>query len=197
MTETGAAYSVIEPTRQAFLRDLKSGAYLPGERLPGERELARRYGIGRSSMVKVLHRLEKDIPVRRGAKYDFSVFMRYLGTEGKHYVHVQLNDPDGNCLGEANFYREKTSTWEKVEAVLTANADCDNATLTVIPQSKGDYHFDMISFSLRTPFTDVKTDSAKTSRRRSKDFTRPSSGFPADASSTATASPTPTAGRNP
>ena len=65
MTETGAAYSVIEPTRQAFLRDLKSGAYLPGERLPGERELARRYGIGRSSMVKVLHRLEKERYVER------------------------------------------------------------------------------------------------------------------------------------
>jgi len=65
MTETGAAYSVIEPTRQAFLRDLKSGAYLPGERLPGERELARRYGIGRSSMVKVLHQLEKERYVER------------------------------------------------------------------------------------------------------------------------------------
>ena len=88
---------------------------------------------------------EGGIPVRRGAKYDFSVFMRYLGTEGKHYVHVQLTDPNGNCLGQANFYREKTSTWEKVEAVLTADADCDNATLTVVPQSKGDYHFDMIS----------------------------------------------------
>ena len=88
---------------------------------------------------------EGGIPVKRGAKYDFSVFMRYVGTEGKHYVHVQLTDPDGNCLGQANFYREKTSTWEKVEAVLTSNADCDNATLTVIPQSEGDYHFDMIS----------------------------------------------------
>ncbi len=88
---------------------------------------------------------EGGIPVKRGAKYDFSVFMRYLGTAGKHYVHVQLTDPDGNCLGQANFYREKTSTWEKVEAVLTSNADCDNATLTVIPQSAGDYHFDMVS----------------------------------------------------
>ena len=95
---------------------------------------------------------EGGIPVKRGAKYDFSIFMRYLGTEGKHYVHVQLTDPDGNCLGQANFYREKTSTWEKVEAVLTADADCDNATLTVIPQSKGDYHFDMISLFPRDTF---------------------------------------------
>jgi len=95
---------------------------------------------------------EGGIPVKRGAKYDFSIFMRYIGAESKHYVHVQLTDPDGNCLGQANFYREKTSAWEKVEAVLTANADCDNATLTVIPQSKGDYHFDMISLFPRDTF---------------------------------------------
>ena len=65
MTETASAYSVIEPTRKAFLRDLSSGRYHPGERLPGERELARHYGIGRSSMVKVLHRLEKERYVER------------------------------------------------------------------------------------------------------------------------------------
>ncbi len=92
------------------------------------------------------------IPVKRGAAYRFSTFMRYVGTGNKHYVHIALTDQDGNTLAEGNFYREKTNTWEKITVELVSNADCDNATLSVIPQTKGDYHFDMISLFPKDTF---------------------------------------------
>ena len=94
MIETESTYSVIEPTRQAFLRELESGVWHPGERLPGERELARRYGIGRSSMVKVLHRLEKEHYVERIPVY--GTFIRQdvsSRVEPVHLVVVSSNRP--------------------------------------------------------------------------------------------------------
>ena len=69
MTDTISAYSVTDPTYKAFLRDIDAGRYRPGERIPGERELARHYGIGRSSMAKVLHQLEKERYVERIPAY--------------------------------------------------------------------------------------------------------------------------------
>ena len=62
---TNNSCSVIPSTYQAFLKDLKSGRFQPGELLPGERELAKLYGIGRSSMVKVLKQLTSDRYIER------------------------------------------------------------------------------------------------------------------------------------
>jgi len=62
-------HSVLQPTHQAICADLLTGRFKPGERLPGERELARLYGIGRSSMVKVLKQLELERYVERVPVY--------------------------------------------------------------------------------------------------------------------------------
>jgi len=61
--------SVIDSTFQRLLGDILNERFKPGERLPGDRELAREYGIGRSSMIRVLARLQEEryverIPVR-------------------------------------------------------------------------------------------------------------------------------------
>ena len=99
MTETISAYSVIEPTRKAFLRDLSSGRYQPGERLPGERELAKHYGIGRSSMVKVLHRLEKERYVERIPVY--GTFIRQDVSSRVEPVHLVVVSSDRPLAGAA------------------------------------------------------------------------------------------------
>lgn len=61
--------SVQEKTKEHFLHDLGKGVYQPGQKIPGDRDLARLYGIGRSSMAAVLKELQKDryierIPIR-------------------------------------------------------------------------------------------------------------------------------------
>lgn len=112
MTGTGSAYSVLEPTRQAFLRDLESGAYRPGERLPGERELARRYGVGRSSMVKVLHRLEKERYVERVPVY--GTFIRQDLSSRVEPVHLVVVSGDRLLAGAAT----TPFSWESSSEIL-------------------------------------------------------------------------------
>lgn len=57
--------SIIELTYQRVVDDITAGKYKPGERMPGDRELAKAYGIGRSSMIRVLEKLQKDRYVER------------------------------------------------------------------------------------------------------------------------------------
>lgn len=95
---------------------------------------------------------EGGIPVKRGAKYIFSTFMKYNGAASKHYLHVMLISPEGNTLAESNIYREKTDTWEQIELELVSNGDCDNSTLVLVPQTSGDFSFDMVSLFPRDTF---------------------------------------------
>ena len=60
-----APRSVIDRTFQRVLADILSERFKPGERLPGDRELAREYGIGRSSMIRVLAKLQEERYVER------------------------------------------------------------------------------------------------------------------------------------
>ncbi|MEP6952681.1 MAG: FadR/GntR family transcriptional regulator [Solirubrobacteraceae bacterium] len=62
-----SAYQTSFPTPQLYERiasrlvaEIRSGALAPGERLPGERELARRLGVGRSSVREAIASLQVD-----------------------------------------------------------------------------------------------------------------------------------------
>ena len=57
--------SVIEQTYRRMVEDISAGKFEPGERMPGDRELAKEYGIGRSSMIRVLARLQEERYVER------------------------------------------------------------------------------------------------------------------------------------
>lgn len=61
--------SVIDKAFNNVLNDILQQKFKPGERLPSERELAGIYGIGRSSMVKVLSRLQEERYIERVPVY--------------------------------------------------------------------------------------------------------------------------------
>ena len=128
MTEAGSVYSVIEPARQAFLRDLESGAYQPGERLPGERELARRYGIGRSSMVKVLHRLEKERYVERIPVY--GTFIRQDVSTRVEPVQLVVVSSDRPLAGAATTPFAWEASSELLRGMISESSRHDGLSLS-------------------------------------------------------------------
>ncbi len=60
-----AGRSVIDRTYRRMIEDISSAKFKPGERMPGDRELAKEYGIGRSSMIRVLAKLQEERYVER------------------------------------------------------------------------------------------------------------------------------------
>jgi alpha-L-arabinofuranosidase len=94
------------------------------------------------------------IPLKAGAKYDFSVFARTLeGAKGK--LEVRLVDEDGNVYAEGQSEAVK-SDWTKLTLTLTANETIDKAILALTPQFKGKIALDMISLFPRKTFKERK-----------------------------------------
>lgn len=83
-----------------------------------------------------------DIVVRKGEKYDFSVFARTPGKSGK--IRVSLQDGKGNELA-SEVVTVASRNWKKQTAVLIPQADADDAVLVLSPQKQGKYVLDMIS----------------------------------------------------
>ena len=84
------------------------------------------------------------IAVKKGEKYDFSVFSKVLdGTKGGKVV-IGLTTKDGKEIARTTI-RVSSGEWKKQKAVLTATADVADAVLTVSPQSAGKYALDMVS----------------------------------------------------
>ena len=82
------------------------------------------------------------IVVRKGEKYDFSVFVRTPGKSGK--IRVSLQDGKGNELA-SEVVTVASRNWKKQTAVLIPQADADDAVLVLSPQKQGKYVLDMIS----------------------------------------------------
>lgn len=82
------------------------------------------------------------IVVRKGEKYDFSVFARTPGKSGK--IRVSLQDGKGNELA-SEVVTVASRNWKKQTAVLIPQADADDAVLVLSPQKQGKYVLDMIS----------------------------------------------------
>ena len=87
--------------------------------------------------------------VKAGQKYDFSVFLRNIGSAKQ--VRVALVEPvlgwppkDPKLLAEATITISDKS-WKKYEAVFTPSEDCENAALQILMLTDGDMDIDMVS----------------------------------------------------
>ncbi|MBE6287066.1 MAG: alpha-L-arabinofuranosidase [Mediterranea massiliensis] len=91
------------------------------------------------------------ITLKKGEKYDFSLFARKAtgGKGGK--VLVRLLDEAGKSVGEATV-SVTSQDWKQRKTVLTALADVKAASLQLIPQTVGTYHFDMVSLFPQNTF---------------------------------------------
>ena len=91
------------------------------------------------------------IVVRKGEKYDLTIFLKKLNGAGK----VKVSIVDGN-----NILAETTlagaADWKQCKAVLTAKADCDNARLSITPQQAGKLAIDFVSLFPQKTFKNRK-----------------------------------------
>lgn len=89
------------------------------------------------------------IPVKAGAKYDFSAFLRNVNGEAK-VVRIVLTAPqpgwgrDPKMLAEATF-TASDSNWKKYAVTLSPKEDCDSAQLQILVLTTGDVDIDMVS----------------------------------------------------
>lgn len=87
--------------------------------------------------------------IRKGEKYDFSLFAKQIsGKSGK--IKVSLVQ-DGKVIAETSVAAPKKA-WKKTTAVLKAGADADHAMIKVEPQGNGKVGLDMISLFPQNTF---------------------------------------------
>ncbi len=91
------------------------------------------------------------ILVRKGEKYDFSLFGKMLDGDKGGKVVVRLLTPEGKEVARTTVSLT-SKDWKKRTAVLTATADADVTWLSVAPQSPGLYALDMISLFPQNTF---------------------------------------------
>ena len=80
------------------------------------------------------------IPMKAGAKYDFSVFLR---TEGAKKVRVAVVGPHNKVVAESEF--TANGGWNKYEQTLTASEDCESAQLALLLLDQGTMDVDQVS----------------------------------------------------
>ena len=83
------------------------------------------------------------IVVKKGEKYDFSLFGKMLEGKGGR-VKVALINKEGKEIAQAKV-NVSSAGWKKQKAVLTAMEDATDAVLAVTPQAVGKYALDMVS----------------------------------------------------
>lgn len=83
------------------------------------------------------------IAVKKGGKYDFSLFGKVLEGKGGR-VKVALVNNDGREIAQTTV-KVETSSWKKQQAVMLVADDEAEAMLQVTPQVAGTYAFDMVS----------------------------------------------------
>ena len=89
------------------------------------------------------------IPVRKGEKYDLSLFAR--GVDGKMSLTVELAKPTGEVIASAEVNADGRK-WKKVEAVLTPSESVADAWLLIRPRRSGSVQLDMVSLFPRDTF---------------------------------------------
>ena len=80
------------------------------------------------------------IVVRKGEKYNLTIFLKKLDGAGKVKVSI-VNGSD--VLAETTL--SGAVDWKQCKSVLTAKADCDNARLAITPQQAGRIAVDFVS----------------------------------------------------
>lgn len=91
------------------------------------------------------------ISLKKGEKYDFSLFARVAPGSKGGKVAVCLLDQDGREIARSSV-NVSSKEWKKQQAVLTANADVRAAVLSLQPQTVGTLHLDMISLFPQNTF---------------------------------------------
>ncbi len=91
------------------------------------------------------------IPLKKGEKYDFSLFARVPEGSDGGKVKVSLLDNTDSEVATATV-NVTSHEWSQLQAVLTPKANVHAATLAITLQSAGTYHFDMISLFPQNTF---------------------------------------------
>ena len=126
------------------------------------------------------------ISLKKGEKYDFSLFARVApGSKGGKVV-VCLLDQTGREIARSSV-NVSSKEWKKQQTVLTANADVRAAVLSLQPQTVGTLHLDMISLFPQNTFKGHKNGLRADWRRRLPTCIHASSASPAAAWLMATA----------
>ena len=103
------------------------------------------------------------IVVRKGERYDLSLFARQLTGKGAK-LKVQLRDGD-KIIGQATI-AAPTAQWKQAKATITATADAGKAKLALLPSSTGKVALDFISLFPQKTFkgrkNGMRTDLAET-----------------------------------
>ena len=89
------------------------------------------------------------ILLKKGEKYDFSFFTKYL-TKGKYVVNVKLVD-DNLVIAETSF-KVNSPNWNQQSAILVPNSDTSNASLQLEIKGKGKIGLDFISLFPQNTF---------------------------------------------
>lgn len=94
------------------------------------------------------------IVVRKGEKYNFSMFAKQLSNAPINFL-IRIETPKGEILSQ-NSLTISDRSWKKYSAELTATANCDTAFLVVLAKTKGKFALDMISFFPEKTFKNRK-----------------------------------------
>lgn len=90
------------------------------------------------------------IPVKKGEKYDFSLFACVRQGKGGKLI-IRLVDKGGNVCGQTTV-NISDSEWKKKQAVITALQTVDNVSLEIMPMFTGVLHLDMVSLFPQNTF---------------------------------------------
>ena len=90
------------------------------------------------------------IVVKKGEKYDFSLFGKMLEGKGGQ-VKVAVLNKDGKEIAQSKV-KISSADWKKQKTVLVATENASDAVLAVIPQTGGKYALDMISLFPQNTF---------------------------------------------
>ncbi|MDE6741874.1 MAG: carbohydrate binding domain-containing protein [Muribaculaceae bacterium] len=82
------------------------------------------------------------IVLKKGDKYLFNLFAR---SSAKTSLKISLTDKDGKVLAQGKVNVTAGSDWNKLDATLTAKADCSDAILNIEVPAKSEVSLDMIS----------------------------------------------------
>lgn len=111
------------------------------------------------------------IAVKKGQKYNFSCFVK--GDIAK--TDVVLADAKGMELAKASF-NSSSKDWKKVEVALTSKDTSGDVSLKLVPLSKGEICFDMVSLFPQNTFKNrkngLRADLAQTLAELSPKFVR-------------------------
>lgn len=84
------------------------------------------------------------IALKKGEKYDFSLFARLPeGSKGGKII-VSLLDGEGREVAQSSV-NVSSREWKRQKTVLTATADVPAAVLSLLPKVTGEVHVDMVS----------------------------------------------------